>query len=344
MGAAATVHPSAPGRLSASGALFLGLLLGWCAWVLCSVAWGTGGLRAAAPYLVFGIALAAGVAVGRRLRGRTARRVSPFVLATMGGIAFTAVPFYANAQAAWGVQLLAVAGLLASVLLRAVPVGRRRRGRWLGPGALAVVAALLVARSQTASVLVIPVVLLTLYALFQMPTARRWVLGLAGSGAMVAAAASVLVLTVLPAWPAPLNADGGLSSIRHRLWADALELWCAHPILGAGAGSFVRHSALAASTPDLHRAHSSIFQVGAELGGVGVILLFGMLFSGTVIALQGSKQAGLIAVAAWSALGVHSMIDHLYEFPIVAVTAGLALGWASATSEEDDAPSGAAAP
>ena len=34
--------------------------------------------------------------------------------------------------------------------------------------------------------------------------------------------------------------------------------------------------------------------------------------------------------AAWSALAVHSMIDHLYEFPIVVVLAGAVIGWAGA--------------
>lgn len=72
-----------------------------------------------------------------------------------------------------------------------------------------------------------------------------------------------------------------------------------------------------------------MLQVGSELGLVGVLLFAAMLLAGLAIAGQGNRAASLIGMVAWTALGVHSVIDHLYEFPVVTLTAGVVLGWAS---------------
>ena len=75
---------------------------------------------------------------------------------------------------------------------------------------------------------------------------------------------------------------------------------------------------------------ASRFQVASELGAVGVFLFGAMLAAGMNLAAQRGRGRALIGVAAWSALAVHSMIDHLYEFPIVVVLAGAVIGWAGA--------------
>ena len=55
-----------------------------------------------------------------------------------------------------------------------------------------------------------------------------------------------------------------------------------------------------------------------------------MLVLGVLLAARADRTRALIGVAAWSALAVHSMIDHLYEFPVVVVLAGIVIGWAGA--------------
>ena len=75
--------------------------------------------------------------------------------------------------------------------------------------------------------------------------------------------------------------------------------------------------------------------MGAEFGSIGVILFLGILVAGAAVALQGRKPAALIAVAAWCALAIHSMIDHLYEYPLVVLTAGIVLGVAGRRVERD---------
>lgn len=53
-----------------------------------------------------------------------------------------------------------------------------------------------------------------------------------------------------------------------------------------------------------------------------------VLVAGALLAGSGGRALGLIGTTAWCALAIHSMIDHLYEFPIVCLLAGLVIGWA----------------
>lgn len=313
------------------------LLLAWTAWVLCSMLWTSSGPFAVLPYLVAPLALLGGVILGRWLSRFPVGPLLPSVLALVAAVVLLAVPFYANAQAAWGLQLLAWAGVL--VLHRPSRAsGAREWGRTgVVAGMLALLAVLLVARAQATSVLVVPVAFLVLCVVVRRVGPERRTIGVIGLTVVGAAAATVIGLGRLSTWPGALTTGRSLSGARHQLWRDALELWQAHPVTGAGPGGFLADSWLAASTPHLERAHSSVLQVGAELGAVGAVLFLGILMAGAAVALQGSKAAALIGVAAWSALGVHSMIDHLYEFPLVTLTAGIVLGWAGRSRPERDA-------
>ncbi|WP_157773303.1 O-antigen ligase family protein [Brachybacterium vulturis] len=195
-------------------------------------------------------------------------------------------------------------------------------------GAIGVVGVVLAARAQAATLLVVPVVILIVFALRSGGfSSRRRVLGV-GMGSVGAAILAVASLAILPTWPQWLSRPRSLSGARHRLWGDALTLWREHPVIGGGPGSFLEHSETARSAPHLYAAHSSVLQVAAELGGVGVVLFLAVLVAGAFVASQGDRARGLIGVAAWCALAVHSMIDHLYEFPIVCLLAGLVIGWA----------------
>lgn len=154
---------------------------------------------------------------------------------------------------------------------------------------------------------------------------------------LIAMAAAVIVwLGQLSTWPEWLNDGGSLSWVRHTLWSDALSLWGQHPIVGAGPGAFTESSELASSTAHLAMAHSSVLQVGSELGLIGVLLFAGILGAGLAVASSGSRPAALIGVAAWTALAVHSLIDHLYEFPVVTIAAGVVIGWACRTEDRLD--------
>lgn len=150
------------------------------------------------------------------------------------------------------------------------------------------------------------------------------------------AAIAVLSLGLRDSWPSWLSAGDSLSSTRHTLWSDALKLWSLNPVIGAGPGTFTESSELASSTPQLAAAHSSVLQVGAELGVIGVMLLAAIFIAGLLFATRGPGPHGLIAGAPWTFLAVHSSIDHLEDFPVVALTAGIVLGWAGTASHVQD--------
>ena len=124
----------------------------------------------------------------------------------------------------------------------------------------------------------------------------------AGSAVVAAGWASVFWLASRASWPPMVAAPGGLSEVRRKLWADALALWAAHPVVGAGPGAFREYSQTAASDPTLAMVHSSVLQVGSELGAVGVVLFAGLLVVGMVLAARSGGAAAVIGVTAWTCL------------------------------------------
>ena len=76
---------------------------------------------------------------------------------------------------------------------------------------------------------------------------------------------------------------------------------------------------------------------GRGVGFLGLATLAGLLW-----AARGRAPYAVIAAAGWTALLLHSLIDHLLEFAPVVLAAGLLLGWAATTarSEQLDVPEG----
>ncbi|MGO2995447.1 MAG: O-antigen ligase family protein [Brachybacterium alimentarium] len=330
-------------RPSCAEGVLAALLGAWLLWALLATAL-TGrtigdGVEYAALPMVLGVGLVLGWLCARWAGG--------FVLsAATTALALTVLvtPFYANAQAAVGVQLVALSGLLLSTALAGRPVASRGGGRKRSttaavvlPVLTGVLGVLLAARAEAASILVVAVAALVALALaLAVPVGVSRVVGVASIGIGLVGVAGALVVVIvlarLPVWPQWLEEDDSLSWARQLLWRDALELWGEHPVVGAGPGSFVEHSEVARSEPHLYAVHSSVLQVGAELGAVGAVLFLAVLVAGASVAAQGDRARALIGVGAWCALAVHSMIDHLYEFPVVVVLAGVVIGWAGASA------------
>lgn len=333
-------------RLPQAGAdrFAIAAMLAWLAWLAVSAVASWRGLSPLIPYLTAPLVAGVGVVLGRLAAGRWRRWWIPPLLGVLG-LVLLVVPMYANAQAAVGVQLVALASL---VLLTARPEPLAPDDPALGvpdtfllafTAVIVVAGVLLAARSDAASILVVPLAVLTTTAIARRSGPPRWVTVSLGVNALALAFAVVGWLGTLITWPAWLNRGSSLSSARHLLWRDALSLWRKNPITGGGPGSFIESSAIAGSRAGLETVHSSALQVGAELGIVGLVLFVGLLAAGLALAARGTRPAALIAVAAWSCLGVHSMIDHLYEYPPVTLAAGLVLGWASSTDPGADRPS-----
>ncbi|GAA4407693.1 hypothetical protein GCM10023168_24020 [Fodinibacter luteus] len=286
------------------------------------------------PYVLAPVVLAGGVGLGRLVatRARSEHVVAALVVVTTVlylGVIWTDGPAkrptaYANANAAVAVQVIGLAGL---AMLGADRT--RRVVLWLtAAGAVAVIDA---NASRAAFVVAVP--LLAAIALMAWHPARRraWALAL-GAVSMLVAAGCILVLASRPSWPAPVSR--GLDPTRNQLWHDALNLWRQHPVTGGGPGSFEDYSALAKDA-DTVAAHSSLLQVGSETGIVGAVLLGLLTLTGLAIAARGAAPYTVVGAAAWTALGLHSLGDHLLEYAPIVIAAGMALGWAGASRSEE---------
>ena len=325
--------------------LFGGFLIGGLAGrrVGGTMLWATGSLGGRGV-LDQGVGPAETSGVGNRLRQARARQAAVAVLVQVVLLAALAVllarrDFYANAQAASGVQILAASGLLLTSALRigSGVLGRPSRALLLAgaiplAGLAGTLGATLALRAQAGLVLAALLLAVIVLALVVPSALPRQLSILTGIGVVGGALAAVVGLTLLPEWPLWLGDDRSLSSTRHLLWRDALSLWREHPIFGGGPGSFYDSSAIARSATHLYSAHSSVLQVGAELGTPGVLLFLAVVVLAALVAARSSRHCALIGVAAWSALAVHSMIDHLFEFPVVVLLAGIVIGLAGAGS------------
>lgn len=298
--------------------------------------------RWSSPYLIGPLVLGTGAGLGIILRRRWAQnRVLGLYVLVAILVSFSA-PVYANASAAVGGLLVVIAALavvdristtsdLSSAADCISPLRHLDRRHGVGLALVIVVGLFLSSDSQAALVLLIPLVATSAWALFMMPIPPRWMVVSGGIFIAQMSAVAVIELGFRTSWPSWLAAGDSLSSARHILWSDALSLWQQNPIIGAGPGTFTESSELASSIPHLAAVHSSVLQVGAELGSVGLLLLGTLFVSGLFFATRGEKTQGLIAGMSWSMLAVHSVIDHLEDFPIVALTAGVVLGWAASS-------------
>lgn len=245
---------------------------------------------------------------------------------------------YDNANSAVGVQLVALVALAALDHRRVRSEDERRWGRRetvLVTAGLAAVAVVAVNASQAGLAVAVPVTAAALISVVFRRGPWRPVSVALGLVAIAAGASLLWWLASLPEWPTVVLR--ALTRVRQQLWRDALSLWDSRQVTGAAPGSFRQASSLAAD-PDTATAHSSILQIAAELGDVGLGLFAALLIVGLLLAARRSRPAALIAVAAWTGLAVHSFMDHLYEFSAVTLAAAAVLGWASAGQNSSTSP------
>ena len=113
---------------------------------------------------------------------------------------------------------------------------------------------------------------------------------------------------------------------RLQWWGEAIEIWRAHPLAGAGAGTFeiartrYREDATAVTEP-----HSVPLQVLAGGGVVGLALLLGFAVAVGMAAVRalrrlgGGERAAAVALVAFpAAWAMHAVVD--YDVDFVAVT------------------------
>lgn len=322
----------------------VGLLVAWIAWAATSAALAGHFLSPLSPYVGAPLSLAIGVVLGSRLSRLGDSWSFAWALFGLTGLLLvaelaTAGPAkgptgYANANAALAVQVVGLTGL-------ALVGSSGRRRALLLVTAMEALGVVLANSSAGALVVGAPALTLTLVAAFRGVRRRRWVVVamVVEAAAVLLVARAVTALAARPDWPT--WATSTLDSARHSLWSDALHLWSAHPIVGVAPGMFERLSRLG-HDPDTAAAHSSLLQVGAETGWTGVVLLAAIVVTGWLWATRGAPAYAVVSSAMWTALVVHSFVDHLVDFPAILLTAGAVIGWSarSRSSEELDISQG----
>ncbi|MDO5736168.1 MAG: O-antigen ligase family protein [Propionibacteriaceae bacterium] len=305
------------------------LLMVWVVWAGVATALVGRILLPTSPYVVAPVALAVGVVLGRLVAPQASHRATGLTLLALSALvllpvlgsygAAKAPLFYANANAALAVQLMALCGL---VMVRTT--GRQRA--MVAVGAVLALAAVAANYSKAGFAVAVPAFVVVV-ATAWWPARRRWVpivAAFVGLITVTSAAMTIAALARHEGWPE--WALIAFDPARQTMWQDAIGLWERHPVLGAGTGTFQQVSRLGYDA-DTAAAHSSVLQIGAETGWVGVALFAGIVIAGLAWACRGTPENAVIGVAAWSALLVHSFADHLLEFVPVMLAAGLVLGW-----------------
>lgn len=137
--------------------------------------------------------------------------------------------------------------------------------------------------------------------------------------------AGALACLAIPLW-LTLKPHSGFGD-RPAYWRVAISDVRAHPASGSGAGSFddywYRHATIQAGVQD---AHSLYLESLAELGPLGLLLVFGVLVPplGAAVIARGDPTVA-IAAGAYVAFLVHAGLDWDWEMPATTLT-GLACG------------------
>lgn len=230
----------------------------------------------------------------------------------------TAGPFgYANASGAFMAQ-----GAAAALLLATTTAGRWGRRGWLlvalGCAAVPVWLATWAAAGTA---------VLAFAAFAWVVRDRRWDGGRPWGVRVVWLAALPAAATVAAA-VAGVTGLGPLLPRRVALWADALALFGARPLLGSGPGTFPRLAATARADADTPFAHHEALEAAAEMGVAGLLLVLALAVWWFAYLDRTGGPAALVAAAAGAGLWLHASVDYVLHFPAVvaAATAVLAAG------------------
>jgi hypothetical protein len=162
-----------------------------------------------------------------------------------------------------------------------------------------------------------------------------------------------------PNAPVPKNTPGRLTavgSVRARYWNEALEIFKAHPTLGAGAAGYETARLRYRTQPlDVRQAHGYVVQTLADLGIVGLAISLVLLFAWMGAAGRAThpfdrrwmarrspfslawrhaplaytpERVGMLTMLCIVVVfGVHSFVDWTWYVPGDAVVALLCTGW-----------------
>jgi O-antigen ligase len=141
----------------------------------------------------------------------------------------------------------------------------------------------------------------------------------------------------------PPNTPGRLTavaSVRARYWKEALQVFSAHPLFGAGAeGYATAHLRYETETLNVRHAHGFIVQTLADLGLVGLLVALALLACWMAAAGRAThpfnrrsrytpERIGMLSMLCLVVVfGAHSLVDWTWYVPGDACVALLCAGW-----------------
>jgi len=139
----------------------------------------------------------------------------------------------------------------------------------------------------------------------------------------------------------PPNTPGRLTavaSVRARYWKEALQVFKAHPLVGAGAeGYWTAHQRYETQTLEVRHAHGFLVQTLADLGLVGLLLALALALAWVLAARRACRsplggyppeRIGMLSMLCLVVVfGAHSLIDWTWYVPGDACVALLCAGW-----------------
>ncbi|MGD0454550.1 MAG: O-antigen ligase family protein [Solirubrobacteraceae bacterium] len=148
----------------------------------------------------------------------------------------------------------------------------------------------------------------------------------------------------------PPNTPGRLTavaSVRARYWKEALQVFDAHPALGAGAGGYATaHLRYETQTLEVRHAHGFVVQTLADLGLVGAVLALALLLVWMAAAGRPThpfnrrrtrytpERVGMLSMLCLVVVfGAHSLVDWTWYVPGDACVALLCAGWLAGRGE-----------
>ncbi len=241
---------------------------------------------------------------------------------------------------------------LGALLSLGLCADRLRRGRELSSGALfwagaaaLVMLAHVASRSRGGFLALAAGLLVFGLLLARRISARHAVLALAAAATVLLAVLLIMPATTRDRITGMASARDGATSYRLRLAAASLRLAAAHPLLGAGLGSYPDAVAVhKRSDGDVRSTHAEndVLEFAAETGLLGIAAL-AWAIGRALRALRNSLRASALAkgaTAAAVALAVHSLFDFNLRVPAtaLALAACLAVALGAASRPSTAAP------
>ena len=134
----------------------------------------------------------------------------------------------------------------------------------------------------------------------------------AGSSVLIITALVLIAPSLFDRFLSTWDIGEGSNSARIALWYDARNIFFSSPVLGTGLGNFASTLAPSAAYRDPTNAHSTYFEIAAELGLIGLFFFLFALLGGIKAAVSARQPAIVLALLFFS---IHALFETNLYYP-----------------------------